>query len=291
MQCPKCGSELREGLSFCPHCGEVVKNKNEKVAQTSAGKQTVSKPKKKRSAWFWIFAIMFFPITLTVLIVKSKKMDVKVKVALIAILWILVFVIGSSEDGGTTDSQDPSGTTEQITTEIQNDTEAEKNNSEQEVDNSENETSFNEQFINTYIPMGVPCVIEEYKKLEEAGDYDLIKSLMYRNHQEDENIPVLEEQTVTGEAIVISAGSGYSDEGTTKAELYLGEYDFEYDLGLIPAKEKLLEEHPEEWNKFVSITSAEYMKVNNGDVVIFEGKIYGFEHDYTMVIKGTCSVK
>ena len=157
------------------------------------------------------------------------------------------------------------------------------------VEETEIEVSFNESFINTFVPMGVPVIMEEYKKLEEAGQYDVLKKLMFRKQQKDENIPVLEEQTVSGDALVI-ATSSFSDEGTTTAELYLGTYNFDYKNGIIPAKEKLLSEHPEEWCKFVSIVSGSYMQIKPGDLVTFEGTIYGIQNN-VMSIRGTCNKK
>lgn len=104
MKCPNCGSELRKGLSFCPKCGNVVsQNKQEVVpAQNSQSVQ----PKKKTSVWKIILGILFFPIALTIIIAKNKKMKPIMKIVLIVILWIFVLVVGASNSDETPSSND-----------------------------------------------------------------------------------------------------------------------------------------------------------------------------------------
>ena len=50
----------------------------------------------KPSIWKIILGIIFFPITLTIIIAKNKKIKPVVKIALIVILWIFVLVVGAS---------------------------------------------------------------------------------------------------------------------------------------------------------------------------------------------------
>ena len=99
MKCPKCGSELRKGLSFCPKCGNVI-NSNGSV-QVSGVDSGNNVQKKKTPAWLMVLAILFFPISLTYLLVKTKKIKTSVKIVLIVLLWVFVLVVGNSENDET----------------------------------------------------------------------------------------------------------------------------------------------------------------------------------------------
>lgn len=270
--------------------------------------------KKSKFAWivsvfFLLSAFAFFPsfssilmmlagvLMLPISFIQSKlafylKKPLKVVAIIALVLLALIFLPASEEPAVENDvpvttierTEEPVETVV-VTAEAVETTEF----TTESVEETVKEVSFNESFINTYVPMGVPTIMVEYKKLEEAGEYDVLKALMFRNHQKDESVPVLEEQMVSGDALVIGTSS-FSDEGTTTAELYLGTYDFDYKNGIIPAKEKLLAEHPEEWCKFVSIVSGSYMQIEPGDLVAFEGTIYGIQND-EMSIRGTCNKK
>ncbi len=50
----------------------------------------------KPSIWKIILGIIFFPIALTIIIAKNKKIKPVVKIVLIVILWIFVLVVGTS---------------------------------------------------------------------------------------------------------------------------------------------------------------------------------------------------
>jgi hypothetical protein len=46
---------------------------------------TISRKKNKKSVWFYVFAVLFYPITLMVLMWKSKKISLKTKKTITAI--------------------------------------------------------------------------------------------------------------------------------------------------------------------------------------------------------------
>lgn len=46
---------------------------------------TISRKKNKKSVWFYVFAVLFYPITLMVLLWKSKKFSLKTKKTITAI--------------------------------------------------------------------------------------------------------------------------------------------------------------------------------------------------------------
>lgn len=97
MKCPKCGSELRKGLSFCPKCGDIVPTS---TLPDSSRKPDSSKAERKNFIWqivLAVLAIVLLPITLTFGIVKSKSLKSFVKVLLIIMIWGLVARIVSPE--------------------------------------------------------------------------------------------------------------------------------------------------------------------------------------------------
>lgn len=239
--------------------------------------------KKGKGCLWWLLMLCICPIALSIWFYKTDKfkLDKKWKIVIIVVFW--GFIIGNTSEDTTTESID--------TIVVDSTIEETKDSSvEDETEADEPMVSFNEEFINTYVPLGIATIMQEYKKLEEVGDYEVIRELMYRKHQPDSSIPVLEEQIVSGKGLIIGTNTYAGDSGTTLAELYIGNYDFDYSSGIIPATEKLLAEHPEEWCNFVSITSGEYMKVNRGDIVYFEGTIYGISNNI-MHLKGTCYIE
>ena len=267
----RAGSSTRQNIyntvGVCQNCGYTWKP-NETTTQSGKG------------CLWWLLMLFVWPIALSVWFYKTDKikLEKKWKIIIIAAFWAFVIIFGGTSEETGTDKKDKTEIT-------QNDVSSDdKEDSTEETEDTQ--ISFNEQFINTYVPKGVPAIMREYKKLEEAGENETIRKLMYRNNQSDTSIPVLEEQTVSGRGLVIGANS-YSNQGTTMVDLYLGSYDFDYKSGITPATEKLLAEHPEEWCNFVTIVSGDYMKVNRGDTVYFEGTIYGISNDI-MSLRGTC---
>ncbi|MBO4338386.1 MAG: hypothetical protein J5877_00500 [Clostridia bacterium] len=106
--CEYCGSKFnisderydaeQEGYDFEKggmRAREEMRNENQ-----FSSPSVYSAPKKRRT-WLWVLGwIFFFPIPLTVLIVKSK-LNTPLKIVLIAILWGFVFYAGATGDEGT----------------------------------------------------------------------------------------------------------------------------------------------------------------------------------------------
>ncbi|MBP5177271.1 MAG: hypothetical protein ILP02_01665 [Clostridia bacterium] len=131
MICPTCGASLqvdadRKNL-ICNHCGnslfvdDEVKHiqydnaeetgylfeKGRQRAQAEAfgvNQQTAGmnpvQPRKKRKTWLWVLGwICIFPVPLTILMVRKKKLSKLVKIAIIAIAWIIYLLIVFSRGG------------------------------------------------------------------------------------------------------------------------------------------------------------------------------------------------
>lgn len=135
MVCPHCGAHLQVNAEShqadCEHCGaalfiddevrhiqydnaEEAGYKFEKGRQRAQAevnrsynnvKYTAPVPKKKRRTWLWVLGWIFiFPLPLTILLLRKKDMKPALKYGIIAVAWILYFVIvwagGSSDNNG-----------------------------------------------------------------------------------------------------------------------------------------------------------------------------------------------
>jgi DNA-directed RNA polymerase subunit RPC12/RpoP len=128
--CPNCTATLQVDAekheAVCEYCGSKFQVYDEATAQQEKAynfevgrmkareeygydNASFSGSQRKNSMlWLWVLGWIFcFPIPLTVLIVKTKKLKTPVKVALIAALWIFVFIVGAT-------SEDTQGTSAQI---------------------------------------------------------------------------------------------------------------------------------------------------------------------------------
>ena len=136
MNCPNCGATLQVDADnkhlTCSYCGNAlfvddeanhVKIDNpervgyefEKGRQRAQAEQRYSQPNmysqttnnsqpKKRRTWLWVLGWLFlFPVPLTILVVRNKKMSKGVKAAIIAVAWVLFLIIGIAGAGSDTD--------------------------------------------------------------------------------------------------------------------------------------------------------------------------------------------
>lgn len=135
LKCPYCGAQLQINAEkeyvFCEHCGTKILIDNEisrlqidnaeeagyqfekgrQRAQSEARAihkaetvQTVSSPqKKRRHTWLWVLGWIFiFPLPLTIILIKKKKLNPILKYGIIGIAWIiyLIFALASASNGG-----------------------------------------------------------------------------------------------------------------------------------------------------------------------------------------------
>lgn len=141
MKCPYCGAEVNGDV--CEYCGaEMPKEKTnttvnivnnyygvdpEKKAETRSNpSSTASKansisganatqPKKKSRMWLWVLGWIFcFPIPLTILILRQKKMNPILRYALVAALWIFVLTSGSGANSSSSSTTATSAVTESV---------------------------------------------------------------------------------------------------------------------------------------------------------------------------------
>lgn len=85
---------------------------------------TISRKKNKKSVWFYVFAVLFYPITLTVLLWKSKKVSLKTKKTITAIAggFIVLLPIFALLDGEPTQKSDTTNRSLPTTTTVTEET-------------------------------------------------------------------------------------------------------------------------------------------------------------------------
>lgn len=119
MKCSNCGAETQG--QHCEYCGcempqekpsVTIVNNYYSAAPTEghlaapcpecySAPQDSQKTPSKRKTWLWVLGwICIFPLPLTILLLRSKRLAPAVKYILIALAWILFIIIGISADYG-----------------------------------------------------------------------------------------------------------------------------------------------------------------------------------------------
>ena len=117
MKCPSCGAEAKG--KFCEYCGSEMPKENvvinitnnyyggaekqqsnrvQDTTESKAQKTTKNKGKISKRTWWILGWIFIFPVPITILLLRNKKMKPAVKYSIIAVMWLLVFIIGLSNN-------------------------------------------------------------------------------------------------------------------------------------------------------------------------------------------------
>ena len=142
LNCPACGAALQADAdrknAVCPCCGSAFLIDDEAVrlridgaeqagydfekgrqraqaeqAARQAPAQGHQPPVRKRRTWLWVLGwICIFPVPLTILMVRNKKLNLYARIAIIALAWIAYFLIGCF-GGDKQNVKTPEATTEQ----------------------------------------------------------------------------------------------------------------------------------------------------------------------------------
>ena len=125
LKCPNCNSTMQTDDSakevYCSYCGtkfaiddevkhiqydnaeqagyEFEKGRQraieEQQARNSVPDYVQYQPPKKRKTWLWVLGwLFFFPIPLTVIIVRSQSLSKKAKIIILSILWAVILLLG-----------------------------------------------------------------------------------------------------------------------------------------------------------------------------------------------------
>lgn len=190
-QCPKCGAMLKvdseKKQAKCEFCGaslliddevqhiqydnvEDAGYKFERGRQraqqensvhnnsTQSNTQTnMTPPKKKSKMIWWVLGwICIFPIPLTILMLRNKKLSKGIKISIIAVAWVVYFLIGISGSSNNTENNDKTASNiSEETTDNADTTEdivsTEETTLNSGVDSIENNNmSIIEEFVNSY---------------------------------------------------------------------------------------------------------------------------------------------
>lgn len=106
--CKNCNSKIEDDALVCPYCGCVTKKGSKKQSAQQDSQIITSETgngetPKKRKTWLWVLGWIFvFPVPLSILMLRSQKMNKAVKIVIIAVAWIvylgLIFTVGRSGD-------------------------------------------------------------------------------------------------------------------------------------------------------------------------------------------------
>ena len=175
MVCPNCGASLQVDADqknlTCSYCGnslyvdDEVKHvqydnaeetgyqfeKGRQRAQTEATRAqqqsfntNSGKPPKKRKTWLWVLGWIFiFPVPLTILMIRNRKLSKPVKIGIIAAAWIIYLLIAFS-GGGSGNNKDTSNVNTETTT-------VEQTSDESVIDNDEAKNGSSESAIDKFI--------------------------------------------------------------------------------------------------------------------------------------------
>lgn len=137
MKCPYCGAETQKDI--CEFCGsEIPKEKTPTTVNITnnyynsapntgdAGQIPNNNHKKKKHLFLWIIGWLFiFPVPLTIIMLRAKKLKPVFRYVIIAFAWIIYFVIGFS---GTSDGNNTADSNNSmIETQAKTETTSEKN--------------------------------------------------------------------------------------------------------------------------------------------------------------------
>ena len=108
--CKNCNSKIEDDALVCPYCGCVTKKGGKTKAASNEQpitRSNASTPKKKRRTWLWVLGwICIFPLPLTILMLRSKKLNKVAKIAIIAVAWLFYLIIALSGGSGDSTSTD-----------------------------------------------------------------------------------------------------------------------------------------------------------------------------------------
>ena len=95
--CRNCKKFIDDDALVCPYCGCVNRNDNN-VIRSNIERNTPA-PRKKSKLWLWVLGWMcFFPIPLTILVARSKKLNNVAKAVILILFWGILIRIGTKKD-------------------------------------------------------------------------------------------------------------------------------------------------------------------------------------------------
>ena len=112
--CPNCGApvHIKSKKSCCDYCGtamtlsdielrtledEAPKACAEAEAPAAMAESAEPAAEKKRKTWLWVLGWIFiFPVPVTIIVVKSKKLPKVAKAVIIVAVWLFYMALGTA---------------------------------------------------------------------------------------------------------------------------------------------------------------------------------------------------
>ena len=135
--CRNCKKFIDDDALVCPYCGCV--NRNDNSVTGGNIERNAPAPRKKSKLWLWVLGWMcFFPIPLTILVARSKKLNNVVKAVILILFWGILIRVGTKKEKPV----DIAGTTEIVREmPLQDDTSSESVSEESTTVESTQETT------------------------------------------------------------------------------------------------------------------------------------------------------
>ncbi len=210
--CSYCGSELPQKAVKkvgCPKCssnnvsftrekqGEVRGTNSKHTIHRTVGlckdcghtwytdttpQQTQAQPTTKKKTWLWVLGWIFlFPLPLTILLLRKKEMNPKIKYGIIIAAWVIYLIIGLSgnTDDTTSDTSTTPDTTIEETSSTTNDEQVENNTSdtindnttEENIEEPVDEFAIIDTFIDKYNDVAVNTISDIVEMDIQGDDY------------------------------------------------------------------------------------------------------------------------
>ena len=93
--CPRCGKSYYSNA--CPDCGYVVGSTQTVNVRTEYVPILPAQKKKKRIGLWVMGWILMFPVPLTILMVRNKKLPLWARILIIAVAWLFYLALGLSD--------------------------------------------------------------------------------------------------------------------------------------------------------------------------------------------------
>ena len=95
--CRNCKKFIDNDALVCQYCGCVNRNDNS-VTRGNIERNTQA-PRKKSKLWLWVLGWMcFFPIPLTILVARSKKLNNVAKAVILILFWGILIRVGTKKE-------------------------------------------------------------------------------------------------------------------------------------------------------------------------------------------------
>ena len=185
--CPKCGST---NIRFNRENQGEVRDKNSKqIIHRTVGycqdcgytwypNNIEDEMPQKRKTWLWVLGwIFFFPAPVMVLIWRKKnKWDIKIKIAVTVVFWLLIFILGSSDNKSTEadTTTDSSVQTEKSTAveEPQAEKETDKTTTDSQIEESVDESAALKQVLKDKYDVSEPS---SFVRGDSTGKWRIVK--------------------------------------------------------------------------------------------------------------------